>query len=195
MNKSMEKFQPDYYSYGILFILSEEGQSHFNQLHKTLNSRGISISKPTLSNHLKRLVKAGYVKREENEGVQLVTYTANWPEITRIKEYWKRAKTIGKFYGKNKKEFLSLSESEQVSIILNVWLEKKLNEIKANIAFRLDSENLDKGIAFMFWTSPLLDYAEHWLMEKCVEDEGYRRRVFKEIDKWLSRRKAYHKEE
>lgn len=186
----MEKPLHDFYSYGILFVLSEVSQSHFNELHKTLNSRGITISKPTLSSHLKTLVEAGYVKREEKEGVQVVTYTVNLPKILRIKEYWKRAKSIGKSFGQNKKEFLSFSESQQVSIVLNLWLEKKLNEIRANVDFRLDRENLDKRIALMFWSSPLLDFAEQWLMQKCVEDEGYRKRVFKEIEASLKRIKG-----
>jgi DNA-binding PadR family transcriptional regulator len=185
----VEKPLDDKYSYGILIILSE-GESHFNQLWKTLNDRGLPISKPTLSSHLKRLVKDGYVKREEKEGTQLVGYTANLEKTFRIKEYWKRTKTIVKPCEENKQKFLSIPESKQVSIVLELWLRKKLNEIKANVNFRLDRENLDKEMALLFLTSPLLDFAEHWLVQKCTEDEEYKKRIFREIDGLLKRTKG-----
>ena len=176
----------NYYSYAIIIVLSE-GESHFNKLHRTLNSRGIKISKPTLSTHLKRLVKDGYVKREQKKGVQLVSYSANLEKTYRMKKYWKRFKAIKKFYGENQKEFFSFPESKQVSLILQFWVVRKLNEIKANVEFRLDSESLDKRLALLFWTSSLLDYVEQWLEQKCSEDEEYKSRIFREIDNLLKK--------
>ena len=86
-------------------ILIEEKQAHFNELHRTLKKRGIVISVPTLSRHLKHLVKAGYVAREEKEGLQLITYSVEHDKISKIKGVRERTKKIAKSMRNNEKEF------------------------------------------------------------------------------------------
>lgn len=166
-------------------ILIEEKQAHFNELHKTLKKRGIVISVPTLSRHLKHLVKAGYVTREEKEGLQLITYSVNYDKIGKIKGIWERTNRIAKSLRSSKREFFSQSEDQQVKIVLNVLVYRKLNEIKARIDYALDPKSFEKQFTLIFWTSPFLKVAEALVIEKSVEDEAYRKQILEVIDETL----------
>ena len=186
----MEGLLLDDYCIKILIVLIEEEKSHFNQLYKTLNDkkRGFKISKPTLSEHLKHLVKAGFVTRKQEEGLQLVTYSVNFDKIGKIKGLWEQQRRIVKDRKATEKEFFSLSESEQVNIVLSGLSLRKLYEIKARIDYELDPKNFEKQFAVLFWTNPTLEFVEFLMIEKCVEDKEYRKEVLKIIDKWLKPR-------
>jgi DNA-binding HxlR family transcriptional regulator len=174
----------DEYCIKILMILIDKKQIRFNELHRTMNKMKIEISKPTLSDHLKHLVAGGYVTRKV-EGLQQVTYILNYEKVTKTKGYWKRLKRIAEDFRENKQEFLSLPEEEQVKTVLGVLAVRKLQEIKMRVALELDPKNFEKQFAVMFWTSQALSFQEFWMIEKCVEDEAYRKRVFKMIDTYL----------
>lgn len=193
MVNSLEGLRLDKHCVIILMVLTEQ-QHTFNKLHKALKERGVEMSKPTLSSHLKHLVRAEYVRREEIEGSQLVTYSVvNSERIEKIKGISEQMRSIVKDsvskskWGKsaNEKEFFSLSEDEQMKTVLDVLVGRKLNEIKARIAYELEPKNFENQFALLFWTSSFVTVSEYWVIKKCVKDEEYRKNVLKIIDKWL----------
>jgi DNA-binding transcriptional ArsR family regulator len=168
----------------ILIVLLDIQQAHFNELYRIFLGKRVKFSKPTLSNHLKHLVDAGYVTRTPEKG-QLVTYSLNLEKIGESKEIMERAKRIEQSERKNREEFFALTEKKQVDLLLNFLLERKLYEIQALIEYKLDPESFGKWLTVRWWDSPMLEQPKFWIVKKCVEDETYRKKILKIIDEWL----------
>ena len=147
----MDKLRLDNYCEYIFVALGFQDCQQFNQLHRYLKNNNLQMSKPTLSDHLKHLVKSGIVNRKENEGKQSVTYSLNPEKIGTSKEFFKQMKETIRDERKNKKKFFDYPEKEQVQIVLKELIGRKLNEIKAYVDYRLNP-TFDKQLAFMFWT-------------------------------------------
>ena len=69
----------------IQFFLTTMQRYRFNELYRAISEAGARMSRPTLSEHLKHLVKQELVERKV-EGVQTVTYTLNYGKFFNLKE-------------------------------------------------------------------------------------------------------------
>lgn len=74
LNLMDKRFLDEYCKHIFTTLLLINKPLRFNELHRTLNQVGVKISKPTLAEHLKHLIKQNIVKREE-KGKQNISYT------------------------------------------------------------------------------------------------------------------------
>ena len=147
-------------------------------------SKGRKFSKPTFNNHLKHLENRGYVTRTPDKG-QLVTISLNLEKIGKTREYNQQINRIIKSERRNREEFFSLTEKEQVEKILVFFSARKLHEIKAQIDYELDPESFDKWFALKLWSNSLLERVKFWVIKRCLEDEDYRKKILGIIDGFL----------
>lgn len=70
---SMKSFELDDICHEIWFTLMAYKRLRFNELHRALKVFGTDISKPTLNEHLKHLIKQKLVRRKREEA-QKVSY-------------------------------------------------------------------------------------------------------------------------
>jgi DNA-binding transcriptional ArsR family regulator len=175
----------DKYCLEILLVLADLGySSSFNKLKDAINEGGFEISLPTLSRHLKHLISLGYVTRED-KGAQMKIYSVDSNKVKKIKGVWERAKRIARSMRENRNKFFSLSEKDQMTLVLQILSARKLEEIRAQIAHKLEPKSFEKRLELVFLTSPYLTAAEGWVIERSVKDEAYRERVLKVIDELL----------
>ena len=66
---------------GVLLLMRQDYR--FNELYRFLNKNGIKISKPTLSEHLKHLMRHNLLLRQE-EGIQKVIYKVNYDRFKKL---------------------------------------------------------------------------------------------------------------
>lgn len=175
----MKRKELDKYCLRILLVLTEKGPIHFNGLRKTLEKMKIA-SKPTLLEHLPHLVEKNYVTCRK-EGQKKI-YSVNYSKIGNTKKYVDMETNLIHFFAKNKECFFSLPVNEQVTGVLRFLCMKKLYELQTRIALELDPHSFEKQFGVLFWTNPVLENIEVWLIEKCVEDEKYREEILKVTD-------------
>jgi len=178
----MENLKLDEYCWQILivFILVKQ-EMHFNELCGKLKTHGFKMTVPTVSNHLKHLVKNSYLTRTKKEDSQLVTYSFDYDKFNKIVDVGKWTKNLIKSRRKTEKEFLSLPEEEQIKETMYMSAIRKLYEIKATIEYDL-KPSLANRIQIMFWASPIVQSNEISILNKCEKDEEYRKRILKAID-------------
>jgi DNA-binding transcriptional ArsR family regulator len=144
----------------------------------------MEISKPTLSEHLKHLVKAGHVTRKKDKGKkQMVTYSLNLEKISKLKGYVEQMKKSIDSEQKNKKMFFSYPKKDQVQKMFEDLTYRKLKEIKARVDYGLNPD-FEKSLAVRFWVNPLQRLAETWMINECIKNEEYRKKIFDIIDKY-----------
>ena len=169
----------------ILTTLIFGGESaHFNELLKRMKKNKMEISRPTLSLHLKHLIEEGYISRSEDNASQYVTYSLNLDKIEGMKKIGQRVKRIKNSRRETEKEFLSLPIDQQVQQLILLLIQLKMEEIKAQIDYRLDPKSLDKQVTLSFLTSPILHLAEYWMINEAIKDESYKKALLKNIDDW-----------
>lgn len=172
----------------MVLIVKKDGSSSYNKLYDTIRESGFKVWPASFSRHLKQhLVKAGYVTCKP-EGIQKTIYTANLKKIgniKHIKSIWERAEKIRNFYKQDKKEFFSHSENDQFWNVLRLLIFRQLFQLKAQVDFELD-KSFENAFVVMYLNSSVWLVPEVWMLQKCVKDEKYRKRVFEEIDKWLN---------
>ena len=156
--------------------------THFNELHRELKKRNMELSKPTLSLHLGHLIKKKHVFKTEEENTQYVTYSLDPGNRQSLEHVTKRAKNIVENFKENEKEFYSLSEQDQVYSVLIVDLHRKIEEIKALIDFKLNPNDLGKVVLVNFLTSGILEIGQKLIIKKSVEDEEYRKKIFRFLE-------------
>lgn len=180
----------DDYCQRILLVMVESSDLYpsmrFNELHKRMNKMGFELSKPSLLDHLKHLTELKFLVRKE-EGVQHVTYRLDKRKIGNAKKYVDQTKAIQRDAEKDREYLFSLDVKDQIRFVAGIVGLRKLCGIQAMVDFKLDPENIGKFFSFLFWNSPVPQYHEHWMIEKCLADEEYRKQVFKAIDEWIGK--------
>jgi DNA-binding HxlR family transcriptional regulator len=176
----------------VLLMILYEQHTHFNKLHRELKNKDMEMSKPTLSLHLKHLTDSGIVIRKKVENTQLVSYSLNSDNAEKIKEFVERGMKIMNIKIINsslhrEEEFLASSAEEQFYMYLSSMLQTKLQEIKAQIDYKLDPQNLGKKILKNLLNSPILQADEMLIIKNSVENEYYRKKILKIIDDYLEK--------
>jgi len=129
----MEEPPLDEYCKKILTVLLlMRKKFRFNELYKFLNGHGVKISKPTLSEHLKHLVKQEILVRQE-EGVQKVTYRVNFEWLDRLDEVSSITEEIVTRHYQQKKKYESLPINEQIDYFHSLTVLQSLMLLKLEI--------------------------------------------------------------
>ncbi len=184
----VEMTSEDVYCPRILIVLSMKEKMRFNELHNELTKMGIKISKPSLLDHLQHLIERKYVIRKE-EGIQHVTYRIT-PRVSRVKKIVAQASSIEKGLETEKKKLFSMPERTQIEELLAIMTIRKLNFLKNWVQYLLSKTEDDKFAYSMQMKAlelPISHRAERWVVEKCVMDETYRKKIFGEIDVFLGK--------
>lgn len=166
----------------ILLVLSWKGETRFNELLRSVEKMRIATG-PTFKKHIKHLTEAEYVIREE-KGDQHTVFRVNESKFADGKKYIEEERKLIKSF-RDAEIFFSLPITEQVNEVLRHLGTRKLFEIEARIALELDPQSFEKQFGVFFFSQPLLETPENWLIQKCVADEKYRVEVLKRINELL----------
>lgn len=198
VNKYM--FELDDICHEIFFTLIAYKKLRFNELHKYLKKFGTEISKPTLIDHLKHLIKQKLVKRKR-EGFQNVSYSLTdevsslfeispedlkkWLEdsVKTTKKMPSRFKTVEfdekEYYEKLPEKKLDLQiDNELKSIFCS-----NLHELKNMINYDLKMDKDESNTAFWkFIGNPIYRMHEKTIARTCRDSERYRKKLFEKMD-------------
>lgn len=178
--KEIEEIVMDEYCSDILTILWKKREMRFNEIHRALQARGIKLSKPTLSEHLKHLQKGKWIRRKA-KGVQNVSYflhecikrPSESEALKQLEEVWD---SIGA---------ISSKPSPEMTADLNLYgvLIDKLREV----LLRIEIEPQIGGKALNFGNSGSR-LSENRIVLRSRTNERYRRQIIqksKELHKLL----------
>ncbi len=154
----------------------------FNELHNTLETLGIEMSKPTLSQHLKHLTKEKLVIRNV-EDVQNVTYKINEKKFGKAKEFIASVLEWETTLKEEKEKLFSLPVEEQITEIVRLSALVTLSRLKHRILYET-GRKLEDGFMLMGLDSPLFRRQEAWIADKAVNDAEYKKTVLQGISGW-----------
>jgi hypothetical protein len=141
----------------------------FNEILKTLKSKGIKITNPTLSAHLKHLRKKKWITRN-HKGFQKVTYRLH----DSIPSEDDGSKWLEDMLKTMDSEIIEPSPEEQVDIALSNILIAKLKEL----AFRISIEPRIGSRSLSFAKSQARN-EENKLINECINNKKYRQIILK----------------
>jgi len=114
----------------ILLLLRKK--TRFNELYRFLNQHGVKISKPTLSEKLKRLTKLEILVRQE-EGTQKVTYRINFERFEKLDENSKRTQELVTRHYQQEKMYKSLPVGRKIDLFHTITILQSLMLLKLEI--------------------------------------------------------------
>jgi len=139
----------------------------FNEIYRALKEEGIQLSKPTLSDHLKHLIKQKFITRKA-KGVQNVTYFIH-KGIER-----KTEDELEEFLKSTGFDLIEPSPKVKAELALKNILEMKLREL----VLRIEIEpKINMGLSF---TNTQVRSYENHVIRKCRKDEKYRNSILGE---------------
>lgn len=175
----MKRSINDNYCPQILKTLINYGKEiRFNELYKLLNALGLTLSKPTLYDHLKHLMEVDIVTREE-KGFQHVTYRINDKILEWSPTLYKQLEEkYTKYFKESIEDFFSLSIEDQVTEAMRkscwMFLERLRILIDPNYEF-------EKGFALLLIADPKYRFEENWIRARSWEDTQYQKLVHNKI--------------
>jgi DNA-binding HxlR family transcriptional regulator len=152
----------------------------FTELHQVLVAMGYKISRPTLSQHLKHLTRDGLVTRKV-EDVKNVSYSVV-KDFMMLKPLVEKAT---KRFNEDREDYYSMSPEDQTLEVNRQIIFKNLFQLEARIAFSSEGKPQD-SFTIMYLEMPYFRRYEDWLVNKCLEDEGYRKRVLQKINELIN---------
>jgi predicted transcriptional regulator len=171
--EELERNMLDDYCSAILMLLWKKKEMRFNEIYRALKNKGVKLSKPTLSEHLKHLRKEKWIKRKVR-GVQNVTYGIH-DSIHRSsdEESWKWIEDKLKDMGV---EFFEKSPEAMAGYALYTVLSRKMEELLLRIEIepKIGNHSLSLG------KSSSITF-ENSLVDDCKKDIAYRNAVLEEM--------------
>lgn len=167
----------DKYCSDILVILWKAREMRFNEIYRTLKKKGIELSKPTLSEHLKHLRKKKWITRKA-KGVQNVVYKLH-NSINRQSDI-----DVMKWLEDSLKDFGAIfshpSPEQEVDVALCDILSSKLEALVLRIEIepRIQNHTLD-------FVSSRSKVVENDLVRECNKNEQYRKLVLDKTKEML----------
>jgi len=180
----MVKKETDKYCEDILiFLLVYEDRIRFNKLYTQLTEKmNYKISRPTLAEHLKHLVKKKYVIRKK-EGKQNVTYRYNDRYFTRLKETRKIEKEVSRLLSEKIENFNSLPMDNQLETCIDNMILRNLRQLNVEIRNGLYKGNeFENKIEIMFINSQVNRFYERRLLENSLKDKEYGDKLMRMIE-------------
>jgi predicted transcriptional regulator len=168
----------------LTLLINHKEPIHFNGLYKELRKNKMELSKPTISMHLNHLIEKGFVERKEKEGTQFVYYNLNVKQIEKLKELEDSRKWLDKQARDGMNNFYALTEEQQIERLINIIVFNKLEEVKAEIELALDPDDFAKRFRYNFVSSPLFQFGQNWIVQKCAIDKAYHDKILKVISEW-----------
>jgi DNA-binding transcriptional ArsR family regulator len=168
------------------FFIFREEKIRFNELYRTLNGLGLKMSKPTLSSHLKHLIKDRVLKKRK-EGKQNVSYEFNWERFKRLADAREDNITL-KSYLKNKEIVQSFTLKNQVIYVTSIMALKNLHLLRLKSLTILEPEHaFDYSIEHMLEQKYFQTF-ENWLLQSCQENkEEFRKKALPKIEADIDR--------
>jgi predicted transcriptional regulator len=179
----IERDMLDDYCSAILILLWKGDEMRFNEIYRELMRKGTTLSKPTLSEHLKHLRKKKWITRRVR-GVQNVSYKLH-PSINRSSDA-EAKKWLEDMLSSLDTHMIEPSPEMKVDLAINNIIIFKLKEL----AFRIAIEPKIENFSLSFGKSRSRVY-ENNLVTDCNEDAHYRSIVLaktKELIKILNER-------
>jgi hypothetical protein len=171
------------------FFTTQNDKIRFNDLYERLDNDNIIHSKPTLSLHLKHLVKKKLIIRKV-EDAQKVSYKINHQLFEKLDSYRDVERAAGKALAHQTAQFFSAPIEKQINIALLEACTKTLNQIKLKFEIAQDStRSWEKSYALDYLSSSLFQYyqdcfLEH-LKEKVDKDNEQKREIMETLDNAL----------
>jgi len=176
------KKETDEYCEKIFMVLAMSNEKiRFNELHRNLTKYGTKMSKPTLIEHLKHLIKEEIIQRDE-EDKQKVSYGLDWKRFKQLQKAKKLNQTALHLI-KNEKRFKSKSLIQQEVFTTAMLTIGELFYLKLMILSTLEPENrLQNYFAYTFIRKFYNIYAT-WLLDSCKDSKENSQKILRSIDK------------
>ena len=163
----------------VLTLLQQEYR--FNTLHRFLNKHGTRISKPTLSEHLKHLVKQEIVLRKQI-GVQEVTYAMNFERFTKLGEASKITKDIVARFFKEEERYKSFPMSEKVDLFYVATVIESLMLLKLELLAISKPENQFEHSLSHYNVMMHFETIRNWLLDELRKNPKEVEQAMKELE-------------
>ena len=170
------------FQYFLLRNMTGFGPIRYNDLLENLKDKGLKISRPTLSEHLKHLVEKEVITRTEVSRAN-VNYRLNEEKEGPLQDFIKKNENYQRILDENKDRFFSNSVREQVSHLNIILVLRSLHQLKYEVLKLLEPENtFEYNLQIMsFWT--LWDYYTKWFLSSLRNrDKSFKEDVVADID-------------
>lgn len=163
------------------FITLNNFPINFNTLLRALNESGYKISKPTLSAHLKHLLKLKAIKRRK-EGIQKISYSVNSERIENFQFHKDYSETIQNII-RNKETFDSFDIATKIRYISFVLTLIEVNLLKNEIRTVLEpNRRFEATLSFLFIRSYLENF-RLYLLQTCIISKEYAQKTLLEVER------------
>ncbi len=163
----------------VLFINNKK--IRFNELYEKLPKYGAKMSKPTLVQHLKHLVKNKTIQRYQ-ENKQKVFFQLNWEKFKQLQKASEINQTVVHQI-KNEKVFKSKSLVQQEIYTTAMLTIGELFYLKLRILNILEPENKLQNYFSYTLIRKLFNLYATWLYDSCKESKENSQKVIQSIDK------------
>lgn len=172
------------------------GESRFEELLKFFEKLDDEITRPTLSHHLRHLVEMQLVKqkviqKKAGYGVNYtkkISYIPDYKKIEKFKDFVDLILDERRELDEWKKTMLSKPVNEQFETVLKFLILRNLIELKTRISFKLN-ENLGDEFILLALKNDYFRDEESWVIQKCIDDDLYRKEVLERIDESMAKLK------
>lgn len=178
----------DKYCSDILNVLLAYNQKiRFNELYKRLKTMKYKISRPTLADHLKHLVKRKEILRK-TEGKQNVTYELNHKRYANIKKAVEIQNELLKIFTENEKNFNEMQVEDQLFYTIATMVLRELRTLRLDIDTVLNPENRFQNILeTLFINHPNNMFYEHVILHNLIKDGVYCEKMLKALDEGIDK--------
>jgi len=162
-------------------LVASNNKIRFNELHKTLNTLDVKISKPTLIQHLHHLHAKGFILRKK-ENKQNVTYQVNWKKFEQLKEALEFKKVIAHNL-ENEKIFKSMSFEDQIVFVTGILTMEQILNLQLYINDILEPKSKALHNLGFLLIHRLYDNYRRWLLDTCRQSRENSQRAFDLLNK------------
>ena len=181
----------DEYCLHIIMTLLAHKKLRFNELYNALRHHNLKLSRPTLVSHLKHLAKKRWILRRQ-EDVQWVTYELTEEKaksleqaIPEVREQLTRLNELSESEGTRIVPLnLSLEETADLKLrsVISMYLEELKREITLRSVMKISGKTVGKDVDFLLFSRPFHRRMAKGLINHCLEEEEFRKRVSQKID-------------
>jgi len=180
----------------ILFTLMAKKELRTNQLYRSVIRFSSDISKPTFHEHLKHLIKEGFIERKE-EDPQNVTYRLTRASQLAIDDPESLSEMMAIIEDDEfskpfdaKEEYRKLTEKEleqHVDGDIHRIMSLNLHELKTYVEYELKtSETMSNRDFWKFVGNPMYRMLERSVLEDCRHSKEYKKKLFERIDSLIN---------
>jgi DNA-binding transcriptional ArsR family regulator len=170
----------------ILSIITLRGELRFNELHElSRRTPKIRMPKATLEVHLNHLVEKGLVLKNRVSHKN-VTYRLNKEKLGSFEGFLKETPAFIKGQKQIKKNFLDLPVDVQVDNVLRLLVGLGFEALKFRV-LSAKYKQFRHRLMVQLYEDYNFRFLEHLMVDRCVEDAKYQRKVFAEINGLLER--------